>query len=355
MSHTGPDRRAFLTAAAAAAVSASGLPARVAAEPARVPYGAAVNHYVMPSDGLYRDAIARNCDVVVAEGCMKWAYIRPERDVFKFELGDGLVDFARQNGLKVRGHTLAWCEANPAWMKSLISVTDAERLLVEHIEKTVSHYETSISSWDVVNEPIAEKPVSRTHLRPGVWHDLLGPKYIDLAFRTAHRVAPSQQRVINEYGIESTTRQDRAKRAAFSTLIHDLKDRGVPISAVGIQAHLNAANEIDKDGIAKFCLDMKLLGLDVLITELDVNDYTLAADEDERDRMVAACADDFLGAVFSACRPALVCTWGLTDRYTWMPTWFKRRDGKPNRPLPLDAALKPKPLMGVITKYCRPT
>lgn len=355
MTQSGPSRRAFVAAAGAAGIAGALPQSSNAAQSVRVPFGAAVNHYVMPNDAAYRDAVAAHCDIVVAEGAMKWPYIRPSRDVINFEEGDKLVAFAQQKGLTVRGHTLVWCEANPPWVKALTSVLEAERLLVSHIETTVDHYRGPISSWDVVNEPIAEKPVSPTHLRPGVWHDLLGPRYIDLAFQTAAQVAPAQQRVLNEYGIESTSRQDRAKRAAFRRLILDLRARGVPMTAIGLQGHLNGASEIDKDGVAKFCAEMKSIGLDILVTELDVNDYELPADDAERDRIVAQKADDFLGAVFSACRPTVVCTWGITDRYTWMPTWFKRRDGRANRPLPLDASLKPKPLLAVINKYCRAT
>jgi endo-1,4-beta-xylanase len=36
-----------------------------------------------------------------------------------------------------------------------------------------------------------------------------------------------------------------------------------------------------------------------------------------------------------------------------VPTWFKRIDGLPNRPLPLDADLKPKALFGVIESFRR--
>jgi endo-1,4-beta-xylanase len=67
--------------------------------------------------------------------------------------------------------------------------------------------------------------------------------------------------------------------------------------------------------------------------------------------MVAAFADQFLGAGVDVVRPKAILTWGLTDRYTWVPTWFKRRDGLPNRPLPLDADLKRKPLFDVINQF----
>ena len=58
-------------------------------------------------------------------------------------------------------------------------------------------------------------------------------------------------------------------------------------------------------------------------------------------------------AVCEVVRPKALLTWGLSDRYTWVPTWFKRRDGLPNRPLPLDADLKPKPLFDVIEGFRR--
>jgi endo-1,4-beta-xylanase len=46
-------------------------------------------------------------------------------------------------------------------------------------------------------------------------------------------------------------------------------------------------------------------------------------------------------------------TWGITDRYTWVPMWYKRKDGLPNRPLPFDANYQPKPLWNVIDYFCQ--
>jgi endo-1,4-beta-xylanase len=36
-----------------------------------------------------------------------------------------------------------------------------------------------------------------------------------------------------------------------------------------------------------------------------------------------------------------------------MPMWFKRPDGLPNRPLPLDRDYQPKPLWTVIDYFCQ--
>ena len=37
----------------------------------------------------------------------------------------------------MRGHTLVWCEGNPAWLKTLGSGREAERELRRHIERIV--------------------------------------------------------------------------------------------------------------------------------------------------------------------------------------------------------------------------
>lgn len=340
------NRRDVLTGLAAASAIGS---ARAAST--TIPFGAAVNHYLLPHNAAYRAALARHCDVLVGEGAMKWAAIRPTQDAFNFADADACMSFARSHGLQMRGHTLVWCEGNPDWVKTLGSGAEAERELRRHIQRTVSHFGASIRDWDVVNEPIAEKPKSATDLRGGVWPALLGPRYIDIAFQMAADVAPNQRRVINEYDIEGATPRDRLKRDAFRRLILDLKSRGVPITGVGLQAHLNGRIEIDKDSVSAFCAEMSRAGLDILITELDVNDYDLPGDTTERDAIVAKRTDDFLSAVFAACRPKLVCTWGITDRQTWMPVWFKRRDGLPNRPLPLDADFAEKPMLRVIRRF----
>ena len=60
---------------------------------------------------------------------------------------------------------------------------------------------------------------------------------------------------------------------------------------------------------------------------------------------------EYLDIVFSVARPRSISTWGLSDRATWLPQYFKRADGKPLRPLPLDRDLNRKPMWSVLAKY----
>jgi endo-1,4-beta-xylanase len=318
-----------------------------------VPYGAAVHSDELPKDLDYQSALARHCQEVVPEYGLKWGTIEPTRGQRDWRAGDVVVNFARQRNLKVRGHTLVWYEANPEWSKQISNALEAERTLVAHIEAVVSRYRGTIHSWDVVNEPLEDKATSASHHRSSLWFKHLGERYLEIAFRTAAAVDPSCQLVLNEFGIETVTPKDRAKRLAFRDLLRRLRDKGLPIHAVGIQGHINAENAIDKEGLGSFLSDVSAMRLATLITELDMIDNKLPGPIEVRDALTAARTYEMLDAVFSVTRPSAVITWGITDKRTWVPMWNKRDDGMPNRPLPLDADYRPKPMLRVIEHFCR--
>jgi endo-1,4-beta-xylanase len=356
-------RRDFLAGAARAAslcVSGTGLlsGASAFATPASpgsvlIPYGAAAQSDALASDSSYRAAIIANCQIIVPESELKWLELRPTRGEYRFAKADAIVDFGRQNGIDVRGHTLAWYGAMPAWTDEIASRAEAERELVDHIETVVSRYRGALPSWDVVNEPLAEWPEDANSLRPSIWTKRLGPDYVPIALRATAIADPGARLVLNEYDIEYQGPRFAARRKALVQLLRSLRDRDVPLHAVGLQSHLFAGRVIDRDGLQALLSEIKELKLDVLITELDVIDAELPGKVSERDTMVAGLAARYLETVCDVIRPKAILTWGLSDRYTWVPTYFKRADGMPNRPLPLDANLKRKPLFDVIDQYRR--
>lgn len=318
-----------------------------------VPYGAAVRSDDLAKDFDYQSAIIRHCRSVVPEGALKWVTLRPERGKFDWREADIVAGFVKKQGLAYRGHTLVWYEALPEWAKQISNAADAERELVTHIETVVSRYKGVIHSWDVVNEPLDEKASSASHHRASIWHRHLGDRYLDIAFRTAAAVDPTCQLVLNEYGIETTIPQDRAKRQAFRDLLRRMVDRGVPVQAVGIQAHINAERAIDRDGLSQLVSEINGMRLSTLVTELDMIDNKLPGPPEVRDVLTAARTYELLESIFRVTRPTALLTWGITDKKTWVPMWFKREDGLPNRPLPLDADYRPKPMLRVIEHFCR--
>jgi endo-1,4-beta-xylanase len=363
MSKAAHSRRDFLAGAAKLAAlsvsgttALSGVSAFATALPAGgglIPYGAAARSDALESDPTYRAAIIANCQLIVPESELKWLELRPTRGEYRFEKADAIMDFARQNAIEVRGHTLAWYGAMPDWTEEIATHAEAERELADHIETVVSRYRGVIPSWDVINEPLAEWPENESSFRPSIWARRLGPDYLSIALRRAAVTDPDARLVLNEYDVEFKGPRFAARRKALVQLLRSLRDRNVPLHAVGLQAHLFADRIIDRDGLQAMLAEIKALGLDVLITELDVIDYELPGKITERDTMVANVAGRFLESVCEVVRPKAILTWGLSDRYTWVPIYFKRPDGMPNRPLPLDANLNRKPLFDVIEEFRR--
>src|SRR5206468_3611127 len=96
----------------------------------------------------------------------------------------------------------------------------------------VGRYKGKINAWDAVNEAIADS--DGNPMRPSHYFNILGEKFIDIAFHTAHEVDPACHLIYNDYGTERS-----GKREACIALLKRLKERGVPVSGVGIQAHLH--------------------------------------------------------------------------------------------------------------------
>ena len=140
-------------------------------------------------------------NIVVAENEMKFDATEPSENRFNYNNGDKMVRYAKQNGMRVRGHALAWHSQVPNWVnnykndkKKLLSV------LKNHIDNVVGHWKGQVDEWDVVNEAISNnEPQWRTY---SVWYQGIGPEFIDSAFVWAHAADPNAELCYNDYNLE---------------------------------------------------------------------------------------------------------------------------------------------------------
>ena len=311
-------------------------------------FGAAAVSNVLRNDPAMAMIYADETAMIVPDYEMKWAEIRPAPEVFDFEGADYLAAFAMKHNLQFRGHCLAWEEANPEWMKRELTNTNANRFLVEHIERTVGRYKGRVHSWDVVNEPIWPDHEKPNGLRDGIWLDTIGPKYIDIAFQTAREIDPRAILVLNEGGTESASDSSVKRRQFFLDLIDRLKDSGVPIDAVGLECHLTTRSSFIEDDFAEYIASLAQRDLKIMLTELDVSDI----DESSSDLTVRnhAVANMYERVTSTALKnPAVIAimTWELSDKYSWLrdpnlEEKFHRKDGSPLLPLLYDDNLQRK-------------
>ncbi|HUB53504.1 MAG TPA: endo-1,4-beta-xylanase [Terracidiphilus sp.] len=307
-------------------------------------YGSAVVIPVVKENADFASLLSEQCGILVPSNELKWVALRPSREAFNFGPPDFLYDFSQRNHMLMRGHTLCWHQSVPAWIKTIDSKDEIRQIFVDHITTVCKHYAGKMQSWDVVNEAIEPDDKLPGGLRKSFWYENLGPDYIDLAFHTARAADPSVKLTYNDYGIEGDSDNDAEKRRLILEMVKGMKNRGVPIDAIGVQSHLNAGEEYGQ-GVADYIEAIHQLGLEVYLTELDVNDDSTATDDvPQRDAVVAKTYTDFLTAALPNPAVKLVLTWDLSDKYTWLNSLGSHRKKRPNRdqrPLPFDADLKP--------------
>lgn len=318
---------------------------KVHAADARLLFGFAVNAQRLQHDAAYRAVVEEQCSIMVAENAMKWRALRPAIDQFSFTEADALVEFASSRHIRLRGHNLCWHEALPDWFSGQATRENARQLLRDHIRTVVGRYSGRMHSWDVVNEAVEVKDGRPDGLRNSPWLQLVGTDYIEMAFRVARDADPSALLTYNEYGIEQETQDAAMKRAAVLLMLRRLKQRNVPIDAIGIQSHIQARPMYGYGaGVQRFVQDCRDMGMEVFVTELDVNDRTLPADVETRDVAVADRYRSYLDLLLPQRNVTAVLTWGVSDAGSWLNNdkTRARQDGRPQRSLLLDDRLRAK-------------
>jgi endo-1,4-beta-xylanase len=300
------------------------------------------------SEPAYAATLAREFNMIEAENGLKWRAIRPDRGTFNFKPGDEVVAFAKQHGMKVRGHCLLWSEYNPEWLvKSGFTPAQMSELLREHITTVMKHYAGKVFAWDVVNESF----LANGQIEPSIWYDQPGigfngksTAYIEQAFRWARQSDPQALLFYNDYDSEGLN----AKSDAVYEMVKDFKKRGVPIDGVGMQVHIFNLSTKDVADIDANIKRLTALGLQVHITEMDVG-LPL-----NKEGQVANPADlqkqaEVYRFVLDACLRERMCTafqtWGFTDKYSWVPGFTK---GATGAALLFDKEYAPKPAYNAV-------
>ena len=297
-------------------------------------------------DPAYRALVVEQAAILTPENALKFDALQPQQGRFAFGAADALVDGARRAGLLARGHTLAWNDWPAPWLKPL-SHTELTRVFDTYLETVVPHFAGRLQSWDVVNEPFwlgSDKPGT---FRPGPWYDAMGIDYIFRAFRRTAALDPAAKLVLNEAWTERTDPVGLAVRQSLLKLIDRIQDKGLKLDAVGLQGHLTPQIAFSDASFADFLHEIARRGVDIYITEFDVDDESFPDDVPARDAAVAKRAGAFLHAALAVPATKMVVTWGLSDRYTWWrdPGLMAAHGlDRLARPLPYDDMLRRKPM-----------
>ena len=236
------------------------------------------NHYLVGA-ALYPEVfdqpelntlLQKEFNSITPENDMKWERIHPTWETYTFDRADKIVEYCQANDMKLIGHTLVW---HSQMGDGVFTQTDApeDTVLVdsatlinrmkEHITTVAGRYKGKIHGWDVVNEALN----GDGSLRESNFFKLAGPGYIEKAFEFANEADPDAELYYNDYNMT-----EPSKRAGAIALVKKLRQKGLRIDGVGMQAHweLNypPLQEIEESIIA-----YAELGVKVMVTELDIS------------------------------------------------------------------------------------
>ncbi len=305
-------------------------------------------------DPKMRDILIRECNIIVPENELKM-YVTHNRDAdsYNFAPADDMLAWASENHMAMRGHNLIWArdEYTPMWLNRYDfgdkPKVKAEAMIRDYIAKVCDHYGDRLTSWDVVNEAVDPKT---GQLRSSVFTRILGPDALRIAYSATREHLPKTQLVYNDYMSWETGNETHC--SGVLNILNWLHKNNCPIDALGVQSHIGNGFGLTtgQPRAWKAFLDEAVaMGLDLLITEFDVDDQTIpSADITVRDQQVAATARQYLDQMLDYKQLKDVLMWGMQDHYCWLQTFTPRADKAPLRPTPYDDHYQPKPLREAI-------
>lgn len=293
--------------------------------------GAAVAYSPLVSDPIYAATLAAEFSDITPENATKWGPLQPAQGVWDFSQADAIMSFAESNGVRVKGHTLAWHNQMPSFITSDIVPGRLNFALVQHWNEAVSHYAGQFFAWDAVNEAVAD---DGSGLRDSLLTQKLGDEWIAHAFTQAHAMDHDAKLYYNDYGIITIN----PKSDAVYQLLVDLLADDVPVHGVGMQGHIDARFAPSYQAMVDNFERFAALGLGINVSELDVRIADLAGTDAHR----LAVQKQIYHRVSAACAAVPACegvtTWGFTDAYSWIDSTFGADD-----PLLFDEHYKRKP------------
>lgn len=303
----------------------------------------------------HKDLLQTHFSSMTCENEMKHMSVAREMGEYDFTVADKMVNFAKANDMQMRGHCMLWhAQTAPFLYKNadgtFLSRDELIANMKKHIHDYAQHFKGRIDAYDVVNEAICDQ--AEPFLRKSFWTEIIGDDFLDLAFEAAALEAPDAKLFYNDYD-----ETDPQKSEKIVKLIKGMKERGVPISGIGLQSHFNGSN-MNLENIRRAYEKYASLGLDIHITELDVSVFDHITDKrtdvsEPTAEMIKTTAD-FYEEFFKILRNykevvKSVTFWGIADDYTWLDNFPVR--GRKNWPLLFDVNHKPKEAFYRVTQF----
>ena len=309
------------------------------------------------TDPMQSALVCREFNSITSENDMKPQPTEPAQGKFNWTGADRVANFARQNGIKLRGHCLVWHNQIGDWIYTdkkgqEVSKKELLKRIRKHITTVVKRYKDVVYCWDVVNEAITDDPHAEDYFRQSRLYKIAGDDFIREAFRAARKADKKALLFYNDYN-----ECDPVKSRRIAEMVYKMKADGVPIDGIGMQAHYNIY-EPSTDDIDRAIRLYKDVVKHIHVTELDVRVNREMGGQLKFKKDAGVITDSIrhlqelqyakLFKIFRSHSDVIDCVtfWNLSDRDSWL-------DVK-NYPLPFDEKYRPKPVYYMIRDWAAP-
>ncbi|MBO4461001.1 MAG: endo-1,4-beta-xylanase [Clostridiales bacterium] len=253
-----------------------------------------------------------------------------------FDAAKPTLDFCKENGLQMRGHTLIWHSQTPSWFfykDYNVNGELADRdLMLKRMENYIDsvtnwceeNYPGVIYAWDVVNEAAGDNG----GVRDSYWTKTIGEDFVEQAFKFARKHAPKGVELFyNDYN-----EYQPAKQQVIIDMLKPIAKAG-NIDGMGMQSHISAGlmGETYVNAMNKYAEE---LNVKIHVTELDVSAPNSQNAMYDQGTYMKSLFEAIIAAKKAGTPIECVTFWGLTDEMSWKSS---------DRPLLFYGDISPKP------------
>lgn len=238
------------------------------------------------------------------------------------------LDFAQENGIQLRGHTLLWYKQTPKWFFTVdyregselcsreVMIARLESYIRQVMEYFQTEYPGLIYAWDVVNEAVDGQTGDENMIRKGsnLWYSTIGPDFIQYAFRFTRKYSDGTAKLYyNDFNCAQ-------KKFGIVKVLEPILAEG-NIDGIGMQCHLSSGNSVRED-VYKTAKYFASQGYCIEITELDIGQTLKGEDGDKIQAMKYKILFQLMEEAKKNGEINIdsITVWGLYDTVSWRAT-----------------------------------
>ncbi|MFS7920269.1 putative endo-1,4-beta-xylanase [Helianthus anomalus] len=225
---------------------------------ARFPFGCAINKNILTNQA-YKNWFISRFKYTTFENEMKWYSNEANQNREDYRTSDALLQFAKSNGVSVRGHNVFWDDPKyqPYWVRNL-GPQQLAAAATTRIHSLMHRYSGQVIAWDVLNE----------NLHFNFFESKLGWTASSKFYATARALDRTADLFLNDFNTIESPGDQASSPDSYLSKIRQIRAGGYngPLS-IGLEGHFRDVNiPYMRSAIDKVASS----GLPIWITEVDV-------------------------------------------------------------------------------------